>query len=144
MKYNTEWKDYEVLSTSNGEKLERWGDYFLLRPDPQVIWNTGKNLRTKELHAHYHRSQTGGGEWEYLKHLPDEWQVSWRNLNFLIKPMGFKHTGLFPEQAVNWDWMMNKIKNAKIINESDDITRNDLEGNSTEQTMRLKYTLDSS
>lgn len=120
MKLNEEWKDYEVLFSSNGEKLERWKDYYLLRPDPQVIWNSGKNLRINELHAHYHRSKTGGGEWEYLKKLPNEWTVSWRNLNFLIKPMGFKHTGLFPEQATNWAMMIDLIKNAnreiKVLN----------------------------
>ena len=113
MKYNTEWKDYKVISSSKGEKLEKWGDYFLLRPDPQVIWDSGKSLIDGSLHAHYHRSSSGGGEWEYLKKLPQEWQVSWRNLNFLVKPMGFKHTGLFPEQAVNWDMMIDLIKNAK-------------------------------
>ncbi len=113
MKYNSEWKDYEVISTSNGEKLERWGEYKLLRPDPQIIWNTGKNLRDKDLNAHYHRSSSGGGEWEYLTKMKDEWTVSWRELKFLIKPMGFKHTGLFPEQAINWDMMINLIKNAK-------------------------------
>ena len=120
MKYNTEWNDYKVISTSKGEKLERWGNYYLLRPDPQVIWDSGKSFVTKDLHAHYHRSSTGGGEWEYLKKLPDEWQVSWRNLNFLVKPMGFKHTGLFPEQAVNWDMMIDLIQKAnrpiKVLN----------------------------
>ena len=120
MKYNEEWNDYEVISTSNGEKLERWGQYKLLRPDPQVIWNSGKSLRVKDLNAHYHRSSSGGGAWEYLKPLKDEWTVSWRNLNFLIKPMGFKHTGLFPEQAVNWAMMIDLIKNAnreiKVLN----------------------------
>ncbi len=120
MKLNEEWKDYEVLATSNGEKLERWKDYYLLRPDPQVIWNTGKDLRIKELHAHYHRSSTGGGEWEYLRKMANEWTVSWRNLTFLIKPMGFKHTGLFPEQATNWAMMIDLIKNVnrpiKVLN----------------------------
>lgn len=121
MKYNTEWKDYEVIATSNGEKLERWGNVVLLRPDPQVIWNTGKNLRAyKGLNAHYHRQSTGGGHWEYLKSFPEEWNVSWRNLTFSIKPMGFKHTGLFPEQATNWDMMIDLIKNAnrpiKVLN----------------------------
>ena len=112
MKYNDEWKDYEVISTSKGEKLERWGQYKLLRPDPQVIWDSGKNLRDKTLNAHYHRSTSGGGQWEYLLPMKEEWTVSWRNLTFLIKPMGFKHTGLFPEQAVNWNMMINLIKNA--------------------------------
>ena len=120
MKYNEEWKDYEVLATSKGEKLERWGEYKLLRPDPQVIWDNGKSLRVKDLNAHYHRSSSGGGAWEYLKPIKDEWTVAWRNLKFLIKPMGFKHTGLFPEQAVNWAMMIDLIKNAnreiKVLN----------------------------
>ena len=120
MKYNEEWSDYKIISTSNGEKLERWGKYTLLRPDPQVIWNTGKSLVVKDLDAHYHRSSTGGGEWEYKRQLPNEWVVGWRNLKFLVKPMGFKHTGLFPEQAVNWDMMINLIKNSgreiKVLN----------------------------
>ena len=120
MKLNEEWKDYEVISTSRGEKLERWKDYYLLRPDPQVIWDTNQNLRIKDLHAHYHRSASGGGEWEYLRKMPNEWTISWRNLSFLIKPMGFKHTGLFPEQATNWAMMIDLIKNAnreiKVLN----------------------------
>ena len=120
MRYNEEWKDFEVISTSKGEKLERWGNVYLLRPDPQVIWDTGKSLKIPKLCAHYHRSSSGGGNWEYLKKIPDEWVVSWRDLNFLIKPMGFKHTGLFPEQATNWDMMISLIKNAgreiKVLN----------------------------
>ena len=121
MKVNTEWKDYEVIATSNGEKLERWKNVTLLRPDPQVIWNTGKNLRTlAKLDAHYHRLSTGGGHWEYLKTIPEEWTVGWRDLVFSIKPMGFKHTGLFPEQATNWSMMIDLIKNAqrpiKVLN----------------------------
>ncbi len=113
MRYNDEWSDFEVISTSKGEKLERWGDVYLLRPDPQVIWDSGKSLKIPKLCAHYHRSSSGGGSWEYLKKIPSEWTVSWRNLTFLIKPMGFKHTGLFPEQATNWDMMIDLIKNAK-------------------------------
>lgn len=120
MKYNNEWKDYQVIATSNGEKLEKWGEYKLLRPDPQVIWNTGANLIVKDLNAHYHRSNKGGGCWEYLLPMKDEWTVSWKNLTFLIKPMGFKHTGLFPEQAVNWNMMIDLIKKAnreiKVLN----------------------------
>ncbi len=120
MRYNEEWKDFEVISTSKGEKLERWGNVYLLRPDPQVIWDTGKSLRIPKLCAHYHRSSSGGGNWEYLKKIPDEWVVSWRDLNFSIKPMGFKHTGLFPEQATNWDMMISLIRNAgreiKVLN----------------------------
>ena len=114
MKVNTEWKDYEVIATSNGEKLERWKNITLLRPDPQVIWNTGKDLRKlTKLDAHYHRLSTGGGHWEYINPIPEEWTVGWRDLVFSIKPMGFKHTGLFPEQATNWSMMIDLIKNAK-------------------------------
>ena len=114
MKVNTEWKDYEVIATSNGEKLERWKNVTLLRPDPQVIWNTGKDLRKlTKLDAHYHRLSTGGGHWEYINPIPEEWTVGWRDLVFSIKPMGFKHTGLFPEQATNWSMMIDLIKNAK-------------------------------
>lgn len=110
MKYNTEWTDFEVLRTGKGEKLERWGKVTLLRPDPQVIW--GEEISEKKADAHYHRSTTGGGEWKYLKQIPAEWQIGWRNLKFLVKPMGFKHTGLFPEQAVNWSMMIDLIKKA--------------------------------
>lgn len=110
MKYNTEWTDFEVLRTGKGEKLERWGKVTLLRPDPQVIW--GEEISEKKADAHYHRSTTGGGEWKYLKQIPAEWQIGWRNLKFLVKPMGFKHTGLFPEQAVNWSMMIDLITKA--------------------------------
>lgn len=120
MKYNNEWKDYEVIKTGNGEKLERWGNIMLLRPDPQVIWKTSEDLsKEKGLNAHYHRIG-GGGEWEYLKPTPKEWEVKWRDLTFKVKPMGFKHTGLFPEQAVNWATMIDIIKKAnrpvKVLN----------------------------
>lgn len=110
-----EWKDYELIDTSNGEKLERWKDFYLLRPDPQIIWDNGNLLEKnrKVIHAHYHRSDKGGGAWENLKNIKPVWQVSYKDLAFNIKQMGFKHTGLFPEQAVNWDFMMNKIKNSK-------------------------------
>ena len=104
------WKDYEVLDTSGGEKLERWGDYYLLRPDPQVIWNTPRKLsQWKHPNAHYHRSSRGGGEWEFFD-LPDQWTIDYplnsigRTLTFHLKPFSFKHTGLFPEQAANWEW----------------------------------------
>ena len=107
------WKDYEVIDTGNGEKLERWGKYILCRPDPQVIWDCGrKDPRWNNLNAHYHRSNRGGGEWEFFD-LPDQWSISYRNLTFQLKPFSFKHTGLFPEQAVNWDWMIEKIKERK-------------------------------
>ncbi len=107
-----DWKDYQILDTSSGEKLERWGDYVLLRPDPQVIWKTPKNHSMwKRINAHYHRSSRGGGEWEFFD-LPNEWSISYKALTFKLKPFSFKHTGLFPEQAVNWDWMSQMIKNA--------------------------------
>lgn len=106
------WKDYQIIDTSSGEKLERWGKYILLRPDPQVIWKTPKRSpEWKKLNAHYHRSAKGGGEWEFFD-LPDEWSIHYGELTFKLKPFSFKHTGLFPEQAVNWDWMSEKIKNA--------------------------------
>lgn len=114
MKVAQDWRDYEVIATSSGEKLERWGKVFLLRPDPQVIWRGKENLASfRDLHAHYKRESTGGGRWDNKKNYPEEWQVSWRNLNFKIKPMGFKHTGLFPEQAVNWAEMIDLIQSAK-------------------------------
>lgn len=111
-----DWKDYEVIDCSGGEKLERWGDYFLVRPDPQVIWNTPKtDKRWKQKNGHYHRSAKGGGEWEFFD-LPAEWSIRYRELTFRLKPFSFKHTGLFPEQAVNWDWFSSIIKNAKSEN----------------------------
>lgn len=114
------WKDYEVIDTSEGEKLERWGKYILLRPDPQVIWKTPKECRQwQRPNGHYHRSSKGGGEWEFFD-LPQEWSIRYRDLTFRLKPFSFKHTGLFPEQAVNWDWFSSLIKNAerslKILN----------------------------
>lgn len=114
------WKDYEVLDTSNGEKCERWGDYILVRPDPQVIWNTPHTHPAwKQKNGHYHRSSKGGGEWEFF-HLPKEWTIHYRKLTFHLKPFSFKHTGLFPEQAVNWDWCTEKIEHAgrriKVLN----------------------------
>ena len=115
------WKDYEVLDASDGEKLERWGKYILLRPDPQVIWNTPKNHEAyRKLNGHYHRSSKGGGDWEFFS-LPEQWQISYKELTFNLKPFKFKHTGLFPEQAVNWDWAMNLIRESgrsqvKVLN----------------------------
>ena len=107
-----EWKDYRVLDCSQGEKLEMWGPYKLLRPDPQVIWNTDKDKkRWNGLNAHYHRSSKGGGEWEFFD-LPEQWNISYKDLTFNLKPFSFKHTGLFPEQAVNWDWMRSRIRAA--------------------------------
>ncbi len=110
------WNDYEVLDTSAGEKLERWGDYILVRPDPQVIWNTPHKVREwKQKNGHYHRSNKGGGQWEFFD-LPEQWEISYGNLKFHLKPFHFKHTGLFPEQAVNWEWSGNLIREAKKKN----------------------------
>ena len=112
MQKNTDWKDYEIIATGDGMKLERWGNVTLLRPDPQVIWKSKFDLENyKGLDAKYTRIG-GGGEWNYLNKFPSEWKVSWKNLKFLVKPMGFKHTGLFPEQAVNWQKMIDLIKGA--------------------------------
>ena len=113
MKLTHDWKDYKVIATGDGEKLEDWNGVILLRPDPQVIWHAKSNLsKYKGLHAWYHRSETGGGHWQYLKNTPVEWTVSYKNLKFSLKTRGFKHTGLFPEQAYNWDKMIDLIKNA--------------------------------
>ena len=114
------WKDYEVLDTSNGEKLERWGNYLLVRPDPQVVWNTPHtNPGWKKKNGHYHRSSKGGGEWEFFS-LPQQWSIHYGKLTFQLKPFSFKHTGLFPEQAANWDQFSNLIQNAnrpiKVLN----------------------------
>ena len=120
-----DWKDYQVIDCSKGEKLERWGKYILLRPDPQVIWDTAKkDKHWKKLNGHYHRSSKGGGEWEFFD-LPNEWSINYslpinKTLTFNLKPFSFKHTGLFPEQATNWDWFSKKIKEAgrpiKVLN----------------------------
>ncbi len=114
------WKDYEVVDCSNGEKLERWGEYHLIRPDPQVIWRTERTRREwSRPNGHYHRSSRGGGEWEFFQ-LPEQWQIRYGELVFWLKPFSFKHTGLFPEQAVNWDWCSEKIRQAghpvKVLN----------------------------
>lgn len=114
MRATKDWKDYKVLATGDGEKLENWNGVILLRPDPQVIWHAKSRLnKYKGLNAWYHRSETGGGVWQYLKDTPDEWVVSYKNLKFSLKTMGFKHTGLFPEQAYNWDRMIDLIKSSK-------------------------------
>ena len=115
-----DWKDYEIIDVSCGEKLERWGDYLLIRPDPQAIWHTKKEHDGwYHPNAHYHRSTKGGGSWDFID-LPKQWQISYKNLNFELKPFSFKHTGLFPEQAVNWDYMTDKIIKAgrpvKVLN----------------------------
>lgn len=106
------WKDYEVIDCSKGEKLERWGEYLLVRPDPQVIWDTPKKHKGwKKMNGHYHRSSKGGGEWEFFD-LPEQWTINYKELTFNLKPFSFKHTGLFPEQAANWDWFSDIIKNS--------------------------------
>lgn len=115
-----QWKDYEIIDCSKGEKLERWGKYVLLRPDPQVLWDTPrKNPAWKKLNGHYHRSNKGGGEWEFFD-LPEQWSIHYKDLTFHLKPFTFKHTGLFPEQATNWDWFSEKIRHAgreiKVLN----------------------------
>ena len=122
MNLSNDWKDYELIDASCGEKYERWGNIYLLRPDPQVVWDNG-NLREKyhgKIDAVYHRSNKGGGHWENLRNVPAAWTINYKNLTFNIKQMGFKHTGLFPEQAVNWDYMIDKIKRSnrriKVLN----------------------------
>lgn len=119
MKVSYSWEDYKIIKASNGLKLEKWKDITLLRPDPIVIWNNG-NLKNEKYDAIYHRSSSGGGYWENINNIPSSWQVKYKNLTFNIKQMGFKHTGLFPEQAVNWDRMIDKIKNSqkeiKVLN----------------------------
>ena len=114
------WKDYQVIDCSDGEKLEFWGNYILVRPDPQIIWNTDKlDKRWKKINGHYHRSEKGGGEWEFFS-LPEQWTIKYKDLTFNLKPFNFKHTGLFPEQAANWDWFSDLIKNSqreiKVLN----------------------------
>ena len=107
------WTDYEVIDTGGGEKLERWGRVILRRPDPQTIWPAQNERLWSKCDAHYHRSTKGGGEWEFMKKLPERWEISYKSLKFYVRPTGFKHTGLFPEQAVNWDWMGGLIRAAK-------------------------------
>lgn len=121
MRASLDWKDYELIDCSCGERLERWGQHILIRPDPQVIWKTPKrNPMWKNTDARYIRSNTGGGRWEVYKKLPDRWEIRYKDLSFNIKTMGFKHTGLFPEQAVNWDLLREIIRNAgrpvKVLN----------------------------
>jgi 23S rRNA (cytosine1962-C5)-methyltransferase len=116
-----EWKNYELIDTGDGEKLERWGEYVLRRPDPQIIWPLQDEWSLwKKPHGHYHRSNRGGGEWEYKKKTPEKWTIKYKDLSFYIKPTGFKHTGLFPEQAANWDRIISKIQKAnrpiKVLN----------------------------
>ena len=121
MRIANEWKDYEILDMASGKKLERWGKYILDRPDPQIVWLEKQNKEIwKKADAVYHRSNKGGGHWETKTNVPENWQIKYKDLTFNIKQMGFKHTGLFPEQAVNWDYMIDKIKNSnrkiKVLN----------------------------
>lgn len=119
MKIVNTWTDYKLLGMSEGQKLEKWGNIILSRPDPQIIWSD-HNFLNQKADAIYHRSKTGGGSWEIKNKIPDKWQVKYKDLIFNIKLMGFKHTGIFPEQAYNWDYMMEKIKNSgrdiKVLN----------------------------
>jgi len=108
-----DWTDYKILDAGFGEKVECWGNYTLRRPDPQILWPWQKHTKIRNtVDAHYHRSSKGGGSWEYINKIPQNWVISYKNLRFNIQPTGFKHTGLFPEQAVNWDWMIDKISKA--------------------------------
>ena len=110
MLVSNEWKDYELLDMANGQKLEKWGKYILIRPDPQIVWNKKTNPKLWEkADAKYIRSNTGGGHWEKYSKIDENWSIKYKNLVFNVKPMGFKHTGLFPEQAVNWDYIISKI-----------------------------------
>lgn len=114
MKLAKNWEDYKIIDMADGQKLEKWGEYVLSRPDPQIVWKEKSYPeKWKKATAVYRRSKTGGGAWEYKKKLPQSWKIQYKELTFNIKPMGFKHTGLFPEQAVNWDWMIEKIKKEK-------------------------------
>ena len=120
MQISNEWKDYECLDAGNGEKLERWGSVILRRPDPQAMWEVLDYTEWKKVDGFYHRTEKGGGYWDFYKKLDDYWTVNYKDLTFKVSPTNFKHTGLFPEQASNWDFMMNKIKNSnrkiKVLN----------------------------
>lgn len=121
MIYTTDWQDYELIDTGSGEKLERWGTIVLRRPEPQAMWPIkNENKQWRNVSAHYHRSSTGGGSWEFKEKLPERWTIKYQDLQFFIRPTNFKHTGLFPEQAVNWSWIMEKIRLAsrpiKVLN----------------------------
>lgn len=111
MRISDKWVDYELIDASSGERLERWGDIILIRPDPQIIWNTKReNPLWRQAHAKYHRSNSGGGQWQVFKKIPQQWSLKYRDLVFNVKPMGFKHTGIFPEQATNWDFASDIIR----------------------------------
>ena len=112
MRIADQWQDFEILDTSSGEKLERWGNTILIRPDPQVIWRPEKGPEWQKADARYNRSSAGGGSWQIYRSHPQFWTIGYRDLKFKISPTGFKHTGLFPEQAVNWDYCMNAIRGA--------------------------------
>lgn len=120
MRLSNEWKDYECIDAGNGEKLERWGKVIFRRPDPQAMWPIENDDSWKNVDGFYHRSNKGGGYWDFKKQLPDYWTVNYKDLTFKVSPTNFKHTGLFPEQATNWDFMMEKISNAnrevKVLN----------------------------
>lgn len=122
MRVSDFWEDYELIDCSDGERLERWGDIFLIRPDPQALWNTKRiNPMWRKAHARYHRSSQGGGSWEFYRPIPEVWQIGYKDLKFNLKPMGFKHTGVFPEQACNWDLVADIIeksgrKDVKVLN----------------------------
>ncbi len=120
MNLSDEWKDYECISAGNGEKLERWGSVILRRPDPQAMWIIKNSDLWNNPDAYYHRSNKGGGYWDFYKNVPEYWTINYKNLKFKVSPTNFKHTGIFPEQATNWDFSMNKIKNAnrniKVLN----------------------------
>lgn len=110
-----QWQDYKCIDAGNGEKLERWKDYILRRPDPQAVWPTSSSDSVwNQVHGHYYRSKNGGGNWQFKQKLPEFWTIQYHELTFKVSPTGFKHTGLFPEQAVNWDWMQDKIKQSHL------------------------------
>lgn len=112
MNISNNWQDYECLATGNKEKLERWGNIILNRPDPQIIWNKTNNKIWNNWDGYYHRSNLGGGTWEFNKKLPEFWTINYKNLTFKVSPTNFKHTGIFPEQATNWDYIIEKISNS--------------------------------
>lgn len=114
MNISNKWTDYECLASGDKEKLERWGNIILNRPDPQIIWSKTKNPIWNKWDGYYHRSNLGGGSWEFKKKLPEFWTINYKNLTFKVSPTNFKHTGIFPEQATNWDYIMDKIKTSNI------------------------------
>ena len=114
LRISDEWDDYQCIASGDGEKLEKWGNYVLRRPDPQIIWNKSNSKIWDNCDAFYHRSDKGGGSWEFRKKLPNDWTINYKNLTFKVSPTNFKHTGIFPEQAVNWDYVMDKIRNSNI------------------------------